>query len=160
MGNSPDLRPMRPNNPTILPHPLKSYQTIATQTAPPGQLVVMLYDGAIRFLERALAGFQHDDPLEFNRTINNNVLRAQEIISELNNSLDLAQGGELALTLRRLYDFMHRQLLLSNARKTPEGIHDTVRRLSVLREAWTEMLRRQENAPAAPGPFVAFAATS
>ncbi len=60
----------------------------------------MLYDGAIRFLERALEGFQHDDPLEFNLTINNNILRAREIINELNNSLDLAQGGELAATLR------------------------------------------------------------
>src|ERR1039458_4898566 len=63
--------------------PLRSYQTIATQTAPPGQLVLMLYEGAIRLLERAVAGFRHDDPLEFNATINNNVIRAQEILNEL-----------------------------------------------------------------------------
>ena len=137
---------MYPNTTPFLPHPLKSYQTIATQTASPGQLVVMLYDGAIRFLERALEGFQHDDPLEFNRTINNNILRAREIVNELNNSLDLAQGGELAATLRRLYGFMNRQLLRSNARKTPEGIHDTIRRLGILRDAWSEMLRRQQEA--------------
>ena len=80
--------------------PLRSYQTIATQTAPPGQLVLMLYEGAIRFLERALAGFQHEDPLEFNETINNNVIRAQDILNELSNSLDLHQGGALAATLR------------------------------------------------------------
>ena len=127
--------------------PLRSYKTIATQTAPPGQLVLMLYEGAIRFLERALAGFQHEDPLEFNATINNNVIRVQEILNELNNSLDLQQGGDLAVTLRRLYNYMNRQLTLSNTRKLPEGIHDTVERLSVLRDAWSEMLRQQITAP-------------
>ncbi|MGO8676350.1 MAG: flagellar export chaperone FliS [Limisphaerales bacterium] len=140
---------MHPNNSPFLAYSLKSYQTIATQTASPGQLVVMLYEGAIRFLERALAGFELDDPLEFNQTINNNILRARDIIIELNNSLDLDRGGELALTLRRLYDFMNRQLLRSNARKNPEGIHDTIRRLSLLRDAWNEMLHRQKSA--APG---------
>jgi flagellar protein FliS len=150
---------MHPNTSPFLSHSLKSYQTIATQTAPPGQLVVMLYEGAIRFLERALAGFEYDDPLEFNRTINNNILRARDIITELNNSLDLEQGGELAATLRRLYDFMNRQLLRSNARKTPDGIHDTIRRLGLLRDAWSEMLRRQKRAAPAES-FEALAAVS
>ena len=54
--------------------PLRSYQTIATQTAPPGQLVLMLYDGAIRFLELARAGFASADPAERNLTINNNAI--------------------------------------------------------------------------------------
>jgi flagellar protein FliS len=128
--------------------PLRSYRTIATQTAPPGQLVLMLYEGAIRFLERALAGFEHEDPLEFNMTINNNVIRAQEILNELNNSLDLQEGGTLAFTLRGLYDYMDRQLTVSNTRKSPEGIHDTIKRLSILRDAWSEMLRQQVTAPA------------
>jgi flagellar protein FliS len=113
------------------------------QTAPPGQLVVMLYDGAIRFLERANVGFQHEDPLEFNATINNNVLRAQEIIHELNNSLDMQQGGELANTLRALYNYMDRRLTESNMHKTSDGIHETIRRLTVLRDAWSEMLNQQ-----------------
>jgi flagellar secretion chaperone FliS len=123
--------------------PLRSYRTIATQTAPPGQLVLMLYEGAIRFLERALTGFERQDPLEFHSTINNNVLRAQQILNELDQSLDLHQGGDLALTLRGLYGYMNRQLTLSNTRKRPEGIQDTIQRLSVLRDAWNEMLRRQ-----------------
>ena len=110
----------------------------------------MLYEGAIRFLERALAGFQHTDPLEFNATINNNILRAQEILNELDNSLDLPQGGELATTLRGLYAYMNRQLTLSNTRKSPEGIYDTVNRLSVLRDAWSEMLRKQSGLSTAP----------
>jgi flagellar protein FliS len=140
--------------------PLRSYQTIATQTAPPGQLVIMLYEGAIRILERALAGFQHEDPLEFNATINNNVIRAQDILNELNNSLDLQQGGDLAATLRRLYGYMNRQLTISNTRKSPEGIQDAIQRLSVLRDTWCEMLRNHNAAPASPEHFSSFALTS
>jgi flagellar biosynthetic protein FliS len=139
--------PTRPISNMTTAAPLRSYKTIATQTAPPGQLVLMLYEGAIRFLERALAGFQHDDPLEFNATINNNVVRAQEILNELNNSLDLQQGGDLAATLRRLYAYMNRQLTFSNTRKSPEGIHDTIERLLVLRDAWSQMLRQQSGTP-------------
>jgi flagellar secretion chaperone FliS len=120
----------------------------------------MLYEGAIRFLERALAGFEHQDPLEFNSTINNNVIRAQEILNELNNSLDLDQGGELAATLRGLYGYMNRQLTFSNIRKSPEGIHETVKRLSVLRDAWSEMLRQQGAAPGAAEPMGALALSS
>jgi flagellar protein FliS len=123
-------------------------------------LVLMLYEGAILFLERALRGFQHDDPLEFNMTINNNVLRAQEILNELNNSLDLDQGGDLATTLRGLYGYMNSQLNLSNRRKSPEGIHDTIKRLSVLRDAWRDMLRQEGAAPAAPEQFSSFSHSS
>lgn len=136
--------------------PLRSYQQIATQTAPPGQLVVMLYDGAIRFLEQALTGFQYKDPLEFNSTINNNVIRAQEIITELNCSLDLTQGGELAVQLRRIYDYMHHRLTLSNNQKVPDGIRDAIQRLSTLRDAWREMLLQQVGATAMPEPFDSF----
>jgi len=123
--------------------PWNSYRQISAHTASPGQLVLMLYDGAIRFLERSLSGFTMDDPIEFNQTINNNLLRAQDIISELSSTLDMTQGGELALTLRRLYDYMDDRLMESNLRKTPEGIDDTLRRLTILRDAWQEMLQRR-----------------
>jgi flagellar secretion chaperone FliS len=130
---------------------LRSYQTVATQTASPGQLVVMLYDGAIRFLERALAGFEHKDPALFNSTINNNIQRAQNIIDALNDSLDLEQGGKLASTLRALYCYMDRQLTLSNVKKKPEGIRDTLDRLTTLREAWSQIQRPQELLPSMAG---------
>lgn len=138
----------------------RSYKNIAAQTAPRGQLVVMLYDGAIRFLESALAGFQHDDPKEFNETINNNVIRAQDIINELDSSLDLAQGGELATTLRQLYNYMDDQLTHSNARKSPEGIREVLHRLSTLRDAWKQILVQQECAQREPESYATLAATS
>ncbi|HTA29487.1 MAG TPA: flagellar export chaperone FliS, partial [Candidatus Cybelea sp.] len=64
--------------------PWDSYRKVATQTATPGQLVLMLYDGALSFLEKALTGFDYTDPRLFNQTINNNILRAQAIIHEMN----------------------------------------------------------------------------
>jgi len=131
-------------------NPWQSYRQVATQTASPGQLVLMLFDGAIRFLERARLGFAADDPLEFNQTINNNVLRAQEIISELNLSLNLAEGGEFAATLRRLYDYMDGRLHESNRYKKEDGILDVIRRLTILRDAWAEMLHKTNSGDASP----------
>jgi flagellar protein FliS len=120
-------------------NPWQSYRQVTTNTASPGQLVVMLYDGAIKFLEHALTGFDFDDPLDFNSTINNNLIRAQNIITELNASLDMEQGGEIAVTLRDLYDYMTRRIIESNLRKTREGIEEVIRHLTVLRDAWREI---------------------
>lgn len=137
-------------------NPSNSYRRVATQTAPPGQLVLMLYEGTIRFLEQALTGFTKDDPAEFNGTISNNVLRAQEIIRELDKSLDLGAGGELALQLRRLYDYFDRRLSESNIKKEQAGIREVIGRVSTLRNAWSDMLRCQQStdatAPSIPVP--------
>ena len=80
----------------------QSYRQVATQTASPGQLVVLLYNGLIRFLEQARAGFVLEDPKEFNETINNNLQRAQAILNELNQALNMVEGGEFAQRMRSL----------------------------------------------------------
>jgi len=121
----------------------QSYQRVATQTASPGQLILMLYDGIIRFLEQARLGFAYDDPLEFNRTINNNVLRAQAIISELNLCLNMEQGGEVSANLRRLYHYLDGQLQKANQHKTEKEIIEVISRVTVLRDAWSEMLSKE-----------------
>ena len=89
----PDPKPM------VLAYSLRSYQTVATQTAAPGQLVVMLYDGAIRFLERALGGFQYDDPLSSTGPSIIISCAPRKSSSSSNHSLDLDRGGKLAGTL-------------------------------------------------------------
>ena len=124
--------------------PWKSYRQTATLTAPPGQIVLMLFDGAIRSLERALVGFSYSDPGEANMTIHNNLFRAQQIIRELNHALNLEQGGEFAVTLRRLYDYFDRRLAESNHRKRREGIDEVIRHLTELRNAWAAMLNKTE----------------
>ena len=118
----------------------QSYRQVATQTASPGQLVLMLYEGAIRFLEKARLGFSCEDPLEFNQTIHNNVLRAQAIISELNLALNMEQGADFSANLRRLYDYLDRRLHEANQLKQEGGIVEVIRRLTILRDAWSEML--------------------
>lgn len=124
-------------------NPWNSYRKVATQTASPGQLVLMLYEGAIRFLERALSGFEIDDPAKANETISNNLLRTQEILFELNVSLNMQDGGTLAATLRSLYHYMDRRLMESNMRKESEGIREVISRLCVIRDAWSQMLQGQ-----------------
>jgi flagellar protein FliS len=130
--------------------PWNAYRQITAQTASPGQLVLMLYDGALQFLRKALTGFDLEDPAEANQTINNNLIRAQDILCELNNTLNVAEGGQLAQTLRRLYEYMDERLIESNLRKNPDGILDTLNRLTVLRDAWNEMLGRNNAVPANP----------
>ena len=132
------------------PKPWDSYRKVATQTASPAHLVLMLYDGAIGFLERALAGFDSTDPLQFNQAVNNNILRAQAIIHEMNATLDMEAGGEISANLRRLYNYLHTRLREANLNKKPEPLQETILRLRVLRDSWAEMLRR---GPVPPGQF-------
>jgi flagellar protein FliS len=113
----------------------KSYKTVATQTAAPGNLVLMLYDGALRFLQRAV---------EFNQGVNNNILRAQSIINELNTSLDMDQGGELADKLRGLYNYFDERLQEGNIAKEQQPVDEVIDRLNVIRDAWREMLTQQQ----------------
>lgn len=128
-------------------NPWKSYRETATLTAPPGQIVLMLYDGAIRALERSLPGFSNTDPGEANTIIHNNLQRAQDIIRELNYALNMQQGGELAENLRRLYNYFERRLWESNLKKKPEGVGEVIRHLNVLRDAWATMLNNQGSSP-------------
>lgn len=132
------------------PKPWESYRKVATQTASPAQLVLMLYDGAIGFLERALAGFNATDPLQFNKTVNNNILRAQAIIYEMNSNLDMEAGGEIAANFRRLYNYLYSRLREANFKKQKPPLEETLMRLRALRDTWAEMLRRGGGAPARP----------
>lgn len=120
----------------------QSYRQVATTTASPAQLVLLLYNGILRFLEQARLGFALDDPKEFNETINNNIQRAQAIINEMNQSLNMAEGGEFAEKMRGLYDYFDRRLQESNVNKKEEGILEVIKHVTVLRDAWNEMMQR------------------
>lgn len=138
----------------------KSYRQVATQTAPPGQLILMLFDGALRHLERGLSGFACKDPAEANMTIHNNFQRALDIVRELNRAVNMEQGGECAGTFRQLYDYFERKIVESNVKKQPNGAQEVVKHLTVLRDAWAAMLGGQrmppeEMAAARPATFAA-----
>jgi flagellar protein FliS len=124
----------------MLRSPLQSYKTISLETAPPAQLVLMLFDGAIKFLERAKLGFGIEDPVEMNETVHNNITRAQDIINELNSTLNMDQGGEVAVVLRDLYVYLDNRLFESNIRKESQGVQEVIDRLGTVQAGWSEML--------------------
>jgi len=113
----------------------QAYTASSVTTAPPEKLVVMLYDGAIRFLRQAATAMRSD-----NREIcRNRLQRAEAIINELNFSLDMVQGGEIAANLRSIYLFCNRHLTEAVIERSPEKIDATANLLADLRGAWAEI---------------------
>ena len=112
---------------------------------------MMLFEGALRALEKALPGFSCSDPGEANMTIHNNLQRAQEIIRELNGALNMEEGGEFASTMRRLYEYFERRIWESNVRKKRDGVEEVIGHLTVLRDAWATMLSQPNRLPDAAG---------
>ncbi len=128
------------------PHPYaKAYQTQSILTASPGQLVLLMYDGALRFIGQARAAFAlPEENLSRIQTINTALLRAQAVISELRANLDFKAGGELATTLDRLYDYHLRRLQEANIRKDEAPLVEVEHLVRSLREGWAEMLLGNE----------------
>lgn len=125
----------------------RTYQTQSVLTASPGRLVLMLYDGALKFLALAQEGFRQpeSDPRRF-ELINNNLQKAQNILNELQATLNHGAGGDLSTTLDRLYDYYSRRLFEANLKKQPEPVAEVERFLRELRDAWAEMLCKEEGA--------------
>jgi flagellar protein FliS len=120
----------------------RTYQTQSILTASPGQLVLMMYDGTLRFLAEARAAFALPEgtPKRI-ETINNALRRAQNVIAELRCRLDHEAGGEIAANLDRLYDYYNRQLFLANIKKDEAPVVEIEGLVRILRDAWAEMLR-------------------
>lgn len=127
--------------------PTSEYLRTQVETASPGQLIVLLYDGAIRFLHKALDGFGKTNISERMQTINSNILRAQDIIAELTACLDMEAGGEIATNLFRLYEYMHQILIRANVKKDPKPIHEVIDLMEGLKEAWEEVAIQERRAP-------------
>jgi flagellar protein FliS len=127
----------------------RQYQAQAVLSASPGQLVLMLYDGALKFLRQAADGFspQHDE-LQRISQVHTALGKAGAILAELQANLDLESGGEYAANLDRLYDYYQRRLHDANIKKDLAGIEEVQRLLTELRDGWAEMLRQHED-PAA-----------
>jgi flagellar protein FliS len=75
--------------------------------------------------------------------INNHIISAQDILSELTASLDFEKGGVLAKNLLSLYSFMNRQLMEANLKKDPAPLQMVKKHLSELREAWEVISSRK-----------------
>ena len=126
----------------------QTYRANAVLTASPGQLVLMLYDGALIAMETACEAFKRpeEDPRRI-EVINHQLQKAQNILTELQNGLNFEAGGEFAQTLHRLYDYHTRRLFEANLRKDMAVVIEVEELVRSLRDAWSEMLSTQEPEP-------------
>lgn len=126
------------------------YRKNAVMGASPVGLIVMLYDGALRFMDQAQHAIASRDYFAQNQ----NLQKAQKIVSELMCCLDMQRGGEVAQNLLSLYTYVFNQLLEANVDDDPERIKRAAAILSQLRESWVEIDRQRQ----ATQPEVAHAA--
>ena len=111
---------------------VKAYKEASLITQNKGPLVVMLYEGAIKFLKRSIADIEAGDWERNGR----NLGKAQDIIFELNTVLDMEVGGEVTENLRSLYGYMWKQISKANLKKDAEMIREVIGLLENLYESW------------------------
>jgi flagellar protein FliS len=111
---------------------LEAYQQAAVTTQSKGRLIVMLYDGAIKFLKLAIQELEAGNYAAKGQYIN----RAHDILNELNAVLDMEAGGEIARNLRSLYLFMNRRLSQANAKRDPQMIREVIALMEELNQGW------------------------
>lgn len=123
----------------------RTYRANAVLTASPGQLVLMLYDGALKAMAIAREAFaQPESDHHRIEIINTQLTKAQNILSELQSGLNLEAGGEFALTMHRLYDYHNRRLIEANIRKQEAPLIEVERLVRELRDAWAQMLSKHD----------------
>lgn len=116
---------------------VKTYQDTAISTQSKGRIIVMLYDGAVRFLKLAIKEIEAGNYTEKGRYI----VRVQDIINELNIVLDMEIGGEIAENLRNIYNFNYKHLSEANIKKDIKMIQDVITVLETLNEGWKAIAR-------------------
>src|SRR5450631_3209512 len=121
----------------------RMYRANSVLTASPGQLVLMLYDGALRAMALARKALARP-PEDWGRIeeANNQLLKAQRIFIELQATLDMEAGdGKFSQEMSKLYEYYIRRLVDANMRKDVEPIIEVEHLFGQVREAWAEMLR-------------------
>jgi flagellar protein FliS len=111
---------------------IAQYQEAAVTTQSKGRLIVLLYEGAVKFMNLAIERLEAGDYEAKGKYIN----RAQDIISELNAVLNTDAGGEIAANLAKLYGFMQTRLSEANAKCDPEIIREVITIMQELNQGW------------------------
>lgn len=109
-----------------------TYQEASVTTQSKGRLIVLLYDGAIKFMKLAIKELEAGNYEAKGRYIG----KAQDIINELNAVLDTDAGGDIAVNLRKLYLFMNRRLSEANTNRDPEVIREVITLMEELNQSW------------------------
>ena len=122
---------------------ISTYRETMIKTASQGQLIIMLYDEAVKHLDRGLeildlnAGGK-TDPRNIEK-ISKSILKAQEIVTELTVSLDFEQGGDIAKNLFALYTWFNKELLEANIHQDVSRVTAVRNQLNELKSAWMEI---------------------
>jgi flagellar secretion chaperone FliS len=115
--------------------PTLAYKQQSILTATPGQLVVMLYDGCLRFLHQAAHAMREAD----RPAATNKLRRAEAIITELLVTLDHDKGGEIADRLQGIYTFSRQQLRKAEHDQDAVVVDQVAGYMSELRDAWAQL---------------------
>ena len=121
-------------------NPYKRYQQAQVETANPLDLIIMMYDGTLKFLNQAKMAIE-EKKIE---PAHNAIQRAHRIIDELNFSLNMEAGGEVAENLRRFYQYIDTELTKANLKKDPKIIDRIMGHLSEMKSSWVELRNAQK----------------
>lgn len=116
---------------------LNQYRAYQTETASPEERVALLYDGARRFTDRALAGLEAQDY----EAVSLNTGKAQQILVEMSAALDF-RAGEVAVNLERLYEYWCWRLSQGLINRDPEAFREVSATLIDLHGAWVEAAKQ------------------
>jgi len=119
--------------------PYKNYIKQEVEGATKGKLVLLLYDGAIKFMRVSIKAIEENNIQD----AHNNIMKAQNIIYELMSTLNM-DVGDISRNLMRLYDFMIWHLIEANKEKSTDKIENVVKLMSSLREAWKDVVQKEE----------------
>ncbi len=116
----------------------EKYKTTSIETADQGKLIVELYKGAIKFMKMGRKYIEEKDIMGANECL----IRSQQIISELMNTLNFEEGGEVAANLEALYDYMLRELVQANLKKDAERVKNVEDMMLELLNSWQEAAKK------------------
>lgn len=114
---------------------INAYQKNAIMTSSKAELTLMLYDGAIKFCNIALSGFEKK---EYEK-INTNLKKAQAIITEFRATLDCKYP--VWEDFERVYDYIYRCLIDANIHKDEEKLQEALKYIREMRDTWKEVMR-------------------
>jgi len=114
------------------------YQEIAVQTSSPTKLVVMLYEGAIRFLRQSVTAISSKDLDQKRQSVD----RAVAVIQHLQGTLDMDRGGAVAAELDKLYTYINSKIVEGSSKLQTAPVEEAIKLLTVLLSGWEEVSRR------------------
>lgn len=116
----------------MISNPYAQYKENSVQTASPEKLILMLYDGAIKFLNQTKLAMNTKNIEEINKYIT----KTQDVISELMIALNM--DYEISHNLYNLYDYFNRRLIEANIKKDPDILEEVLKHITELRQTWAE----------------------